>query len=375
MISAPASLVHRLSAPVFQPGDPGYAAEITAFHTNSVLTPDIVVGARTSADVVDAIQLAREVGLPVAVQGGGHGLGAVESGMLVTTRRIDHVFVDPETRIARIGGGARWSDVIDAAAPFGLMPVIGSTSRVGAVGFLLGGGISPIARSHGFGSDYVVSFTMVTADGEVVEATPTLRPVLFWALRGGKAGFGIVTEVQVRLVEMPALYAGVLAFEEEHIETAFRGWLDWTQTAHAKVTTSTAILTFPDLDISPPPFRGKRVLLLRFAFPGDAEVGAELAAPLRALAPVYLDMLGLMQPRQFDQIHMDPTDPMPAWGGAAPSSRTPTRSSPRAGSNGSALGPKVPSRWPSSGTVGAPQPGRRPAWTRSLAATPNTRCS
>ncbi|HYI24657.1 MAG TPA: FAD-binding oxidoreductase, partial [Thermomicrobiales bacterium] len=264
-------------------------------------------------DVVLAVNYARERSLKVAVQGGGHGMGAAVSDLLINTRRMDSVLVDPDTRIATIGAGTRWSDVIVAAAPLGLMPVIGSTSHVGAIGYLLGGGVSPIARSHGFSSDYVESFTMVTAAGEVVETSATVRPDLFWALKGGKSGFGIVTEARVRLVEMTTLYAGVLAFEEDHIETVFRGWLDWTRTAHPNVTTSTAIIAFPDLDFAPPPFRGKRILFLRFAFPGDVELGAELAAPLRALAPVYADMLGEMPASRFDAIHMDPTDPMPAW--------------------------------------------------------------
>ena len=303
--------------PVFLPGDLDYAAEVAAFHTNIEHTPDIVVGARSTEDVAMAIAHARDRGMTVAVQGGRHGLGPVTGGMLINTGRIDHVFIDPDTHVARIGGGTKWSDVIVAAAPLGLMPVIGSTSDVGAVGYLLGGGVSPIARSHGFSSDYVESFTMVTAAGEVVEATPTARPELFWALRGGKSGFGIVTEVRFRLVEMSTIYAGVLAFEEEHIETVFRGWLDWTQAAHPQVTTSTAIMVMPDIEFVPPPFRGKRVIFLRFAFPGDAGLGAELAAPLRALAPVYVDMLGEMPASHFDRIHMDPTDPMPGWASGA----------------------------------------------------------
>ncbi len=313
MVTTAFPAVRLPECPVFVPGDIDYAADVAAFHTNVEHTPEIVIAARSTEDVAMAIAYARNHGMRISVQGGRHGMGPVLDGMLINTNRINHVFVDPETRVARIGGGAKWSDVIVATAPLGLMPVIGSTSDVGAVGYLLGGGVSPIARSHGFSSDYVEAFTMVTAAGEVVEATPVARPDLFWALKGGKAGFGIVTEARVRLVEMNTIYAGALAFEEDHIDTVFRGWLDWTRTAHPQVTTSTAIMNMPDMDLVPPPFRGKRVLFLRFAFPGDAELGAQLAAPLRSLAPVFMDMLGEMPASQFDRIHMDPTDPAPAW--------------------------------------------------------------
>jgi FAD/FMN-containing dehydrogenase len=194
------------------------------------------------------------------------------------------------------------------------MPITGSTSHVGAVGYLLGGGVSILGRSHGYSSDHVLGFTVVTAAGEVVEASATSHPDLFWALRGGKVGLGVVTEARVRLHDLPTLYAGSLVFAEEHIETAFRGWLEWTQDADDLVTTSTAIIDFPDMDLVPPPFRGKRLLFLRFAYPGDEARGAELAAPLRALAPIFLDDLGLIPSSQADRIHNDPTEPIPFWG-------------------------------------------------------------
>ena len=228
-------------------------------------------------------------------------------------RRFDRVEVDPETRIATIGGGARWKAVIDAAAPHGLLPVIGSTSHVGAVGYLLGGGIGAIVRSHGFSSDYVESLTVVTAGGDVVEANASANPDLYWALCGGKAGFGVVLEVRVRLVELSTLYAGCLTFAEEYIEPVVRGWLDWTRTAHPEVTTSTAIIAWPDDETVPALVRGKRVLMLRFAFPGDAAEGERIAAPLRALAPAIADTIGMLPAHRYDEIHNDPTTPVHAW--------------------------------------------------------------
>jgi len=317
MLSTALPLSIRLGCPVFEPGDPGYAAEVAAFHTNTVHTPDLVIGAEETADVVDALRIARERGYRVSVQSGGHAGPSVRGGLLINTRRMKRVSVDPDSRVATIGGGAKWSDVLPVAGAYGLMPVIGSTSDVGVAGYLLGGGISPIARSHGFSSDYALGFTVVTGDGEVVDANADLHPDLFWALRGGKAGFGIVTEVRLRLVEMTTIYAGSLVFEEEQIEAAFRGWLDWTADADPMVTTSSAIMSFPDMEMVPPPFRGKRLLMLRFAYPGDAAQGEVLAAPLRALAPVFLDDLGEIPAVAMDRVHNDPTDPIPAWAAGA----------------------------------------------------------
>jgi hypothetical protein len=124
---------------------------------------------------------------------------------------------------------------------------------------------------------------------------------------------GVVAEVRLRLVELPALYAGALFFEEPHIEAALRAWIAWTDEAHARVTTSIAIVRFPPGDGVPAPLRGRRLLTLRFAYPGDLADGTRLAAPLRAAAPVYLDMLGALPIADVARIFNDPPGPLPAW--------------------------------------------------------------
>lgn len=317
MIATVGPSVTRPRCPVFEPGDPGYAAEVATFHTNTIHTPDLVMGVESSADVVDALDVARERRLRVSVLGGGHGAAPVASGLLIATGRMNTVTIDAAAQVATIGGGARWMDVLAAAEPHGLLPIIGSSSHVGVAGYLLGGRIGPLARTHGFSVDHVLGFTIVTAGGAVLDVDETRHAELFWALRGGKAAPGIVTEIRLRLFPLPTIHAGALFFAEAQIDAEFRGWLDWTKTADPMVTTSAAILTFPDLDISPPPFRGKRVIMLRFAYPGDAARGEELAAPLRALAPAMMDGIRDITPTQMDLIHMDPPEPLPAWGAGA----------------------------------------------------------
>ena len=139
------------------------------------------------------------------------------------------------------------------------------------------------------------------------------NPDLFWALRGGKGGLGVVTEARLRLVELATLYAGSLFFDEAHIEAALRAWVSWTAHADPRVSTSVAIIRFPPLDVVPPPLRGRRVLSLRFAFPGAIADGTRLAAPLRAAAPVHLDALGELPAAEIARIHNDPTQPGPSF--------------------------------------------------------------
>ena len=297
---------------ILRPGDPGFDEEISGFNLAINHQPELVVAAESADDVVAAVALARERGLAVNVQSTGHTDTAIEGGVLISTRHMDDFELDADAATARVGAGVRWATVVAAAAERGLAPITGSSPNVGVVGYLLGGGVGPLARSHGFSSDYLLGLTVVTGEGELVEADADHNPDLFWALRGGKVGLGIVTEVRLRLVELSALYAGALMFAEEDIERALKTWAAWTATADDQVTTSVAIMRFPPFEMVPEPLRGRNLLALRFAYPGSAEKGAELAQPLRDAAPVYIDMLGELPLNEVGRIHSDPTDPAPA---------------------------------------------------------------
>jgi FAD/FMN-containing dehydrogenase len=309
-----ATLRARLACPVYGPADSGYATEVAAFNTAIVHEPHAVVAVSSANDVAEIVRAARGLGAKVSVQATGHGaVGAIAGGILISTRALQGVRVDPETRVATIAGGSRWAPVVTAAAEHGLAPIIGSSLTVGAVGYLLGGGLGPLARTHGFSSDYIVGMTVVTGAGDVVDADARNHSDLFWALRGGKSGLGIVTELRMRLVELRALYGGSIYFDEPHIEQALRGWIDWTRTADPRLTTSFAIIKFPPLDVIPAPLRGRRLLGLRIAYPGDPTEGARLAEPLRALAPIHLDLARELKAVEVDKIHNDPTEPAPSW--------------------------------------------------------------
>ncbi len=307
-------LASCLKGSIYDPYSEGYASEIAAYNTAVVHTPDVVVGAASKNDIIESVRLARRYGYSVAVQSTGHGaMEPITSGVLISTRNLDQVSIDVNTSTATIAAGVKWNKVLEAAAKHDLTPISGSSVDVGVVGYILGGGVGPLARSHGFSSDYLTGITLVTASGELVEASATENSDLFWALRGGKVGFGIVTEVRMRLVKLNRLYAGSLTFEEKDIEAALRAWADWTRQADPRVTTSVAIIRFPAFAAIPEKFRGRRLLTLRFAFPGSVDEGVRLAAPLRSCAPVYLDMLGELPTSEMGRIHNDPSNPMPFW--------------------------------------------------------------
>ncbi|GGE97608.1 FAD-binding oxidoreductase [Mycetocola zhadangensis] len=308
------SLRAALTGEVFERGDEGMAAAVAAQNTLVVHDPDIAVAVADEADVSTAVRFAAEHDLPVTVQATGHGAWRpVASGLIILTSSLNSVSVDENERIATIGAGARWSAVIDKAAPFGLAPITGSSPHVGAIGYTLGGGLGPLSRSHGFTADWVRGFRVVLADGSVAAATPAENPDLFWALRGGKGGLGIVTEMRLELVPLRTLYAGSLLFDTPNIETALRTWVDWTRTAPDTVTTSIALLSMPPIDEVPELLRGKFLLSMRFAYPGGPAEGARLLEPLRQAAPVYLDGVTEIPATAMGSIHADPDQPSPIW--------------------------------------------------------------
>ncbi|MBW0106702.1 FAD-binding protein, partial [Pseudonocardia sp. KRD291] len=196
------ALAHGMHGPVWLPGDDGFDAEIAASSATVVHRPHAVVGARDADDVAAVVRFAAERSLPVAVQATGHGAVApVRGGLLVSTRRMRELAVDPGARTVRAGAGVVWSEVIAAAARHGLAPLCGSAPGVGVVGYTLGGGLSPVARSFGYTADHVRAVQIVTADGRVRWADAGHEPELFWAVRGGKGNFGVVTTI---VLDLPA---------------------------------------------------------------------------------------------------------------------------------------------------------------------------
>ena len=178
-------LRRHLDSAVLLPGDTRYETERLSWHRTVDPRPAVIVEAATPQDVQAAVLSARLNDLPFTVQATGHGtLTPADGGLLLKTSRLAGVHVDPEHRIARVGPGARWSQVIDAAAPYGLAPLSG-TAAVGVAGYTLGGGAGWLSRKYGFAADSLLSAEVVTADGRQLTASAEEHPDLFWALRGG----------------------------------------------------------------------------------------------------------------------------------------------------------------------------------------------
>ncbi|WP_116947779.1 FAD-binding oxidoreductase [Jiangella endophytica] len=302
---AVAGLARRIDGPVLRPGDDDYDRERSGFNLAVDQRPALIVGAVSAADVAAAVRFAADHGLRVTAQATGHGAGVpLDGGVLVGTRRLDGVRLDAGARLARVEAGVRWRQVIEPAAAAGLAPLSGSSPLVGAVSYLLGGGLPVLGRTFGWGADRVRRLEVVTADGELVAAGPDENADLFWALRGGKGGFGIVTTAEVELVPLPRLYGGGLIFAAESaamVATVAHAWRAWSAELPEAMNTALAFVRLPG---------GPLTAHVRIAYAGDADDGAALVRPLRGLGPLA-DTVAPLSPAAIGAVYNDPTEPIP----------------------------------------------------------------
>ncbi|MER7499396.1 FAD-binding protein [Nonomuraea pusilla] len=287
----PARLLHGFSGAVHLPGEAGYDERRRSLNPSVDPRPLLVAEAAHEDDVRTALLAARRHGLPFAVQATGHGTHAgCDGGIVVNTSAMASVLVDPGRRVARVGPGARWGEVIAACAPFGLAPLSGSSPSVGVTGYTLGGGLGWLARRHGFAADSVVRARVLTADGRYVTADAGSHPELFWALRGGGGGFGVVTSLEFRLHPVSEVYAGFAYFPIEGAAETLAAYRDWIERIPDALSTAIVLRRMPDDAATPEPLRGRRVLMVKAVHAGEADDARRLLAPLwRAAGPALLD--------------------------------------------------------------------------------------
>ena len=311
MITATDFLVER--------GDPRWLAATQTFDLTVRQEPALVGLPQSDDDVRALVALARERGLRVAPQRTGHNakpLGALDDVLLVRTDAMQGVEIDVDARVARVRAGARWADVLPVASEHGLAALHGSTPDVSVAGYVLGGGVGWYARKHGLATNRVAAIELVTADGELRRADREHEPELFWALRGGGGSFGLVTAVEVELIPVREVYAGVVFFPWEHASEVLHAWREWTAGAPDEVTSVGRILQLPPAPQLPDALRGGRFVAVDAVVLGDERFGREVLEPLRALGP-QIDTFGMRPPAGIAELHMDPQQPVPGITGSA----------------------------------------------------------
>jgi hypothetical protein len=299
------------------PGDAGYDAARMAWNVAVDQRPALVAEPRSAQDIAAVVRFAQETGLRIAPQGTGHNasarLGTAADEILLSTRLMRGVEIDATNRTARVEAGALCGDLTAPASELGLAALGGSSPDVGLVGYVMGGGIGWLARAFGLCCNSVVSFDVVTGEGEHLHVDGDAHPELFWALRGGTGSPAIITHMELRLIAMPELYAGAMLWPWERASEVLHAWREWTLDAPESATTSARILQLPPIPDIPEPFRGRSFVCLDGAVVGSEAYAREVLAPLRALGP-EVDLFEVAPPAVLSHLHMDPEHPTPGIG-------------------------------------------------------------
>lgn len=300
--------------PVIRPGDDGYDDERAGYNLIVEHHPAVIVGATGLADVAAAVCYARDHGLAVAVQATGHGVSvAADGAVMINTRRMDGVHIDPVNRSARIEAGVRSRQLVHEAAVHGLAPLNGSAPDVGAVSYILGGGVGMLGRRYGYAADHVRSIDVVTADGALRTVSAHDGQDLFWALRGGKGNFGVVVAMEIDLFPVARIYGGGLWFDADNTPNALHAYADWVPQVPDEMGSSVLMIRLPDFPGIPGPIRGRFVTHIRIAYIGSEHDGQRWVQQLRDAAPTLLDTVDDMPYSDVGTIHDEPTTPVPFY--------------------------------------------------------------
>jgi len=304
------------SGTVIYPGDLGWDTARAAWVVNVDLQPAAVALVTSVEDVCAVVASAGRSGLKVMAQGTGHGatpVGSLSRTVLVRTTALNHVKVNAAERTAWAGSGAEWQAVSTAAAEHGLAVQAGSAPDVGIAGFLLSGGISWLARSRGLAVNDVARLEIVVADGRPRIVDHDHEPDVFWALRGGGGGLGVITAFELRLHPLPTVAAGTLLFPIQRAGEVLHAWRRWIRTVSDRTMSCGRLLQLPPLPELPASLRGQAFALVEVVHQGDlAELDAAIA-PLRDLGP-DLDTITQMPTVRLAELHMDPPGPTPCRG-------------------------------------------------------------
>ncbi len=305
-------LAARVQGTVAAPGEAHYDELRAAWNLAVDQHPAVIVAAQSAADIAAAVRYAREADLKVAVQATGHGvIRPANDSLLILTSRMTDVRVNAEARTAWISAGAKWGKVLAQAQAVGLAPLLGSAPDVGAIGYTLGGGMGWLARKYGLSIDSVNCFEVVTADGEMVEASAAQNTDLFWALRGGGGGLGVVAGMEVRLYPVTEFYGGNLYYPIDRAPEVFARYREWIADAPDELTSAIVIMNYPPLPFFPEALRGQTIAQIRGAYCGPIEQGEALLKFWRDWQAPLIDDFAARPFSDIAKVSNDPVDPMP----------------------------------------------------------------
>src|SRR6478609_3820723 len=281
-----AIMIESFSGSIVQPQDAEYDGARAVWNAMHDRRPSLIVRPESPQDVARAIAFARERDLVVAVRCGGHsmpGHSVCDDGIVIDLCALSAIHVDPEARRATVGGGTLLGEVDRATQEHGLVVPAGVVSHTGA---------GRLMRRFGLTIDSLLSAQVVTAAGEIVRASESEHPDLFWALRGGGGNFGVVTEFEFALHDLTELLVlatfDPLTDARKVIERGRRAMRDG---APDELLWTSFLRRANDVPWMAPELVGQRGIMSLVEWSGDVEEGRDVLEAIRnELRPAASDL-------------------------------------------------------------------------------------
>jgi FAD/FMN-containing dehydrogenase len=285
----------KMRGVVALPGEDGYDDARTIWNAMIDRRPAFVARCLGAADVIEALKLARDEKLLVAVRSGGHniaGSAVCEGGLLIDLSLMKSVRIDPASRTAHVQPGATLADFDKEAQAFGLMTPLGINSTTGVAGLTLGGGFGWTTRKFGLTIDNLISADVVTAAGEFLHASETEHQDLFWALRGGGGNFGVVTSFEFKLHSLgPEVLSGLVVHPIDAAPSLLPEFRRLALEAPDELTIWAVMRKAPPLPFLPVEWHGREVLIFAACYSGEMAEGEKATRALRALGKPIADVI------------------------------------------------------------------------------------
>jgi FAD/FMN-containing dehydrogenase len=287
-------LTSRLRGDVIGPDDPRYDDARKLYNAMFDKRPRLIARCLDAADVIAAVNFARDEGLEVAVRSGGHngaGLGSVDDGLVIDLSLQKWVRVDPDTQTVQVGPGCTLGDLDHATSAFGLAVPVGIFSTTGVAGLSLGGGVGHLTRKWGLSVDNFLAVDLVLADGSFVQANADENSDLFWAIRGGGGNFGVVTAFTFQAHPVSTVIAGPTLWPLERTTEVLEFYRDFIHDAPDDLNGFFAFLTVPPGPPFPEELHMQKMCGIVWCWTGAPEDADEALRPVRDMKPA-LDGIG-----------------------------------------------------------------------------------
>ena len=296
------ALRRRMTGAVLMAGETGYNTARRLANRRFDYRPALIARCRSAQDVALAVTFARDQGLEIAIRSGGHSVAGHSAGhgvLMIDLAQMNQIAIDPALRVARVGPGATNGELVLAAQQHGLATTTGTCATVGMGGSTLGGGIGWLIGRFGATVDNVLAFELVSATGELLQASEHEHPELFWALRGGGGNFGVVTAITYQLHALGPVLGGPVIFPLAAAAPVLRSYCELTQSAPDELIVHAALTAIPDF--------GPALIVQPVYSGADLIEGEQLLAPLRALGPA----VDLIAARSYADTYMMLNPPIP----------------------------------------------------------------